>query len=88
MHAIFVCGFATHDNIIATPHQNYSEVCITKWNIRCIIIYNYTKHQLVTLGAFRHAVHIYYVSQFSRLSCKLYVTDLEACWCTEASAAL
>ena len=28
------------------------------------------------------------VSQFLRLSCVLYVTALEAYWCTEASAAL
>ena len=31
--------------------------------------------------------HIH-VSQFLRLSCVLYVTALEAYWCTEASAAL
>ena len=29
-----------------------------------------------------------HVSQFLRLGCVPYVTALEACWCTEASAAL
>ena len=43
----------------------------------------------MVFGAFCHAVHtIMHVSQFSRLGCVLYVTTLEAYWCTEASAAL
>ena len=42
----------------------------------------------MAFGAFCHAVHIIYVSQFLMLSCILYVTALEAYWYTEASAAL
>ena len=69
-------------------HKTWCGLCAVKYtNVLLWSVYNnYAKHQLGAFGAFCHAVMC--VSQFLRLSCILYVTALEAYWCTEASAAL
>ena len=42
----------------------------------------------MVFGALISVMYCEHVTQFLRLGCVLYVTALEAYWCTEASAAL
>ena len=45
-------------------------------------------YNFMVFGAFCHAVHTLSESVLVALLCSVYVTAIEAYWCTEASAAL